>query len=245
MSIVNSPTRGMSTVSSQINIWPALIDMMTSILMVFVLINFIRTMVSTHDMRSSTIQTKQSEFLDILNQEFVREIREGSIKVERHLEFLQITFSNRLLFRTLEYELSEQGRGKGRDIIRRLGRVLERALKTGYEQIQVEGHTDNLRIQRAEYPRNNWELSSARAISVVQLLLESTRLRPDLFSANGYGQYRPVATNDTESGRARNRRIEIRIFFSTIQGAGVVPARRSWSDGSWAPCRRSRPEELA
>jgi chemotaxis protein MotB len=77
-------------------------------------------------------------------------------------------------------------------------------------QIQVEGNTDNRPIHTEEFP-SNWELSAARAASVVHLM---TRMgvNPDRMSAIGYGEHRPAADNDSEAGRAKNRRVTLVIM---------------------------------
>ncbi len=80
-------------------------------------------------------------------------------------------------------------------------------------QVIVEGHTDNVPIQTARYP-SNWELSVDRAVSVVRYLSEEHELVPERFQASGYGEYHPVATNETAEGRARNRRVT--IVFSVL-----------------------------
>jgi chemotaxis protein MotB len=77
-------------------------------------------------------------------------------------------------------------------------------------RVQVEGYTDNVPIRSAVYP-SNWELSAARAMSVVQAFLHE-RVRPTRLSMVGFGEYRPVADNATEEGRARNRRVVIVIM---------------------------------
>lgn len=76
--------------------------------------------------------------------------------------------------------------------------------------IYIEGHTDNVPTNQSDYP-TNWELSSARAINFMKIILENSELDPRKFSATGYGEYRPVAANDTKQGRAENRRVEIVI----------------------------------
>ena len=73
--------------------------------------------------------------------------------------------------------------------------------------IRVEGHTDNVPMSSTAFP-SNWELSTARATSVVQYLLKHD-FEPDHMSAAGYGEYRPVADNDSEAGRQKNRRVDI------------------------------------
>lgn len=74
--------------------------------------------------------------------------------------------------------------------------------------VRVEGHTDNVPIHTKRFP-SNWELSIARAVSVVKYLAESNQIDPKRLSAVGYGELRPVVPNDTDSNRARNRRVEI------------------------------------
>ncbi len=76
--------------------------------------------------------------------------------------------------------------------------------------IYIEGHTDNVPTNQSEYP-TNWELSSARAINFMKIILENSELDPRKFSATGYGEYRPIASNETAQGKAENRRVEIVI----------------------------------
>ncbi|MDP4144247.1 MAG: OmpA family protein [Bacillota bacterium] len=79
--------------------------------------------------------------------------------------------------------------------------------------IRVEGHTDNQPISNYEF-KSNWELSSARATNVVQLLISQCGITPQKLAAVGYGEYRPVADNNSDAGRARNRRVDIVIISS-------------------------------
>lgn len=74
-------------------------------------------------------------------------------------------------------------------------------------RFQVEGHTDDRPISTAQFP-SNWELSAARALSVVKLLV-AQGVSPENLSGAGYGEYHPVAVNETTEGRRLNRRIEI------------------------------------
>jgi len=78
----------------------------------------------------------------------------------------------------------------------------------------VEGHTDNLPIHTERF-HSNWELSAARAISVIKYLHQNG-IPQERLSALGYGEYRPVAPNDTPEHRSLNRRIEILIKVTTI-----------------------------
>ena len=80
----------------------------------------------------------------------------------------------------------------------------------GYEII-VSGHTDNQPISTSEF-ESNWDLSSSRAIRFMDVLLSTKKLDPRLFSAIGYGEYRPVSDNSTNLGRSKNRRVEVSII---------------------------------
>jgi chemotaxis protein MotB len=77
--------------------------------------------------------------------------------------------------------------------------------------IRVEGHTDNVPMNSTVY-RSNWDLSAARAANVVRLLTSQTSIPPEMMIAVGYGEYRPIADNSTEEGRAKNRRIDIIVL---------------------------------
>lgn len=89
-----------------------------------------------------------------------------------------------------------------------VGVILERY---GGSIIEIEGHTDNVPMHSAQYANNN-ELSSARALSVFDYLLEHSSLDPAMIKHSGRGEYVPVADNGTDAGRAKNRRVEIRIY---------------------------------
>ncbi len=77
-------------------------------------------------------------------------------------------------------------------------------------EILIEGHTDNVPATSEQFP-SNWELSSARAINFMKILLENKELDPKKFSATGYGEYQPIASNVTPTGRAENRRVSVLI----------------------------------
>lgn len=88
------------------------------------------------------------------------------------------------------------------------------AKKQGFHlrrEISIAGYTDNAKINPESSLRNNWFLSTMRAESVMQLLMKSSGLPQKLFGIAGYGMYRPIASNDTPDGRAKNRRVKIVI----------------------------------
>ena len=92
--------------------------------------------------------------------------------------------------------------------------VIAALLSSLPERVTISGHTDNVPISTAQFP-SNWELSSARAVSLMRGLMGSQpSLNPARFSALGYSEYRPIADNNTEEGRAQNRRVEVFIARS-------------------------------
>jgi len=213
---------GIGDDGGEINYWPAFLDLVTSSLMLFLLLTFLQSSFSAASLEALTTEARQERFLRLFRAEFKPEVDAGTIAVHRTVDFLQLTFSDRVLFESGEFRLLPAGRLA-------LARCAQVFVRTGttYELIQVEGHTDQQALNRREYPADNWELSTARALSVVQFLADRRGLAPELFSANGYGSYRPVASNRTGSGRARNRRIEIRLFFAgtrRAEGGSLAPA---------------------
>jgi chemotaxis protein MotB len=126
-------------------------------------------------------------------------------------ELVDVTFSedrviinmkDKMLFASASAHLS-------REAVKAL-RSISRVLNTVPNQIQVEGNTDNRPIHTDEFP-SNWELSAARAASVVHLM-SRMGIKPQRLSATGYAEHRPVSDNDTESGRAKNRRVSLIIM---------------------------------
>lgn len=92
-----------------------------------------------------------------------------------------------------------------------LDRIAE-ALDKGAEEVKavkVHGHTDNVPISESSRYLSNWHLGAARAVSVVLFLKRQSKLEPKKFEASSYGEYRPVASNETAIGRRKNRRVEI------------------------------------
>lgn len=130
-----------------------------------------------------------------------------SLVVTQQDDRLILTLLGQVLFESGEAELTPLGL----KIMKQVGQVL--ATLPG-KYIQVEGHTDNNPIfgqLQQQYP-SNWELSTARATTVLRYLIEQTRMDPKNFGATGYADTRPVTSNDTEEGRAQNRRVEIVLF---------------------------------
>jgi chemotaxis protein MotB len=103
----------------------------------------------------------------------------------------------------------------GSDILKPEGRTLLDAIASALvvtdNHIRVEGHTDNVPIRNSRFP-SNWELSTARATTVVAYLIDRFKIAPERLSAGGYSEYWPVETNMTVEGRSRNRRVDIVVL---------------------------------
>lgn len=78
-------------------------------------------------------------------------------------------------------------------------------------QIEVAGHTDNVPIRNAEF-ETNWDLSAKRALNFMKILLQNDKITADRFRAIGYGEFRPIDSNDSADGRSKNRRVEVSIL---------------------------------
>lgn len=126
----------------------------------------------------------------------------SGINIKSDARGVVITFPDALLFSSGSAELKPEAYDA-------LTRIAEK-LKEIPGKVAIEGHTDNVPISSSIY-KSNWELSAARASSVLHFLLQKG-LNPDRFMIAGYGEYRPVASNDTEEGRAKNRRVELIIL---------------------------------
>jgi len=84
--------------------------------------------------------------------------------------------------------------------------------------VEVAGHTDNLPINTSQFP-TNWDLSSQRSLNFMKYLLQAEGLDQSRFRAVGYGEFQPIASNDTEEGRAKNRRVEVNILRNFVQSS--------------------------
>ena len=210
------------TVETRVNYWPGLIDMLTSMLMFFLLLYFVESNFGSASAQLAIARQKQAQFVEVFRQEFSAEIAAGQVADSADLNLLQIRFGDGVLFDPGSYRLHPRGAG----LLRRLASVFHQVDGTAagalYEQVQVEGHTDDLPFRRPAYPRDNWELSTARATTVMRFLTGGSRaLEERRFSVNGYAQNRPVSER-----RSRNRRIEVRIYFSgRLAGAAAAGAR--------------------
>lgn len=151
---------------------------------------------------------KQNEQLSELVAEAVSESNMADqIEVSFTAQYVQLSLRGALLFDSGRAEI----KAESEKILDKVGVILERYADS---TIDIEGHTDNVPVGSGSKFANNNELSSARALSVFDYLLEHTSLSPGAIKHSGCGEYHPVADNSTEAGRAKNRRVEIKIYHS-------------------------------
>ncbi|MDD2680304.1 MAG: OmpA family protein [Candidatus Omnitrophica bacterium] len=140
----------------------------------------------------------------LLEERLGQEITDKQVKLQMMEKGLVITVVGDLLF--------DSGKAKIRQeaypLLDKVATVLKDNM-AGFN-IGIEGYTDNVPIRHSGW-RSNWELSTARSLSVLHFLVKEKGISPERLSAIGFGEYRPVASNDTREGRKLNRRVEIVI----------------------------------
>jgi len=160
------------------------------------------------------------EFLISEQERQVFEILQEKIEeivAEDNLKGVQVNLDERgLVIRLVEGVLFDSGKAEIKDEAKVILDKLAPLLKETQKHIRIEGHTDNVPINTREFP-SNWELSTARAVNVVKYMIEEHNFSPNILSAAGYGEYRPIAPNDSDKNRALNRRVDIVILASTSQ----------------------------
>lgn len=126
------------------------------------------------------------------------------LSVDPSYHFVKISLSGSILFDSGKAEI----KASSLPVFSKLADIL-----TNYKDhhIGIEGHTDNRPIHSGSYPNNNW-LSSARALNAATYLIQEKGMNPNSLSWTGRGEYEPVAKNSTDEGRAKNRRVEIKIY---------------------------------
>lgn len=139
-------------------------------------------------------------------QEYIKEKKlEEEVSVDRKGSEIIITFDAVLLFESGRAEIKEEALV----VLDVLGVKLKEYVENGYE-LKLEGHTDNVPIATLRYP-SNWELSASRAIAVARYYINEKHFDAQKLSATGYGEQIAVDTNDTVEGRAKNRRVELKL----------------------------------
>ncbi len=158
-------------------------------------------------------QVQQMQYLNgtyqQLNQSLQTEVNANQVQIRQLKNRLEVTMVNAILFPEGGWELNSQGKQE-------LNKAIPALQGVAGKQIVIEGYTDDLIIVRPLSDRfpTNWDLSAARAISVVRYLVDQGT-DPNELSAVAFGKYHPIASNATPEGRAQNRRINIVIQDQT------------------------------
>ncbi len=151
--------------------------------------------------RKRQVREKMREMARQIMEVLAPLVRQGKVSVTEGLKGITVEINASVLFPLGEAQLQPAA-------VKALRAVAEVVASAEFP-ITVEGHTDPTPIATAQFP-SNWELSGARASSVVRLFIDAG-VAPQRLTATGYGEQRPVASNDTPEGRARNRRVAILI----------------------------------
>jgi chemotaxis protein MotB len=152
--------------------------------------------------KEAEVKTVSKTYEELLT-EMKGEIEQGQIAITELQGKLTVDVLDKILFDSGQAEVKPEG-------LAVLKRVVEILMTVTDKVIRIEGHTDNIPIAGTlakRYP-TNWELSAARALNVTRYL-EKEGIDPSILSAAAFGEYQPVAENDTPEGRAKNRRIAI------------------------------------
>lgn len=160
-----------------------------------------QTMSSADTSAEAVSSDELSQISDLVTEKFSQLINDQMIQVSSNELWLQIELKDSILFGSGSADASEQAQ--------KIFDEIAVILKNYSNPVQVEGFTDNIPIKSPKYP-TNWELSTARASTIVKYLA-SRGVSPERLSAVGYGEYQPVAPNETEVGRAQNRRVAIMV----------------------------------
>jgi len=156
--------------------------------------------------------TAETKDLEQYRSEFfgrLRDVLGGQAGVR--IEGDRFVFSSEVLFAPGQALLSNKGQAEVAKVARILSSVAGDIPSEIDWIIRVDGHTDNVPLSGLGEFADNWELSQARALSVVRYMVSALGIAPDRLAANGFGEFQPVAAGDSEEARAQNRRIELKL----------------------------------
>ncbi len=158
---------------------------------------------------------EQREFAK-LAQELKAEVEgaKGELDASRAAQLNQIKFlvdKRGLVIRVPESFFFNSGQASLRPEVIPILNVLGKSLVKIANHIRIEGHTDSVPIHTAQFP-SNWELSTARATTIIRYLLTNFQFNPNRLSATGYAEFHPIAPNATPEGRTQNRRVDVVVL---------------------------------
>ncbi|HOO70799.1 MAG TPA: OmpA family protein [Spirochaetota bacterium] len=144
---------------------------------------------------------RMSDQANELEKKLSEEIKLGQIRLKKFHNKLIINLDDRISFDSGSSDLKKE-------ILPALDKITEILAKYPENTIMIEGHTDNIPIKSRKF-RDNWQLSTERALSVLNYILQEKKLNKTRFGAAGYGEFHPIVANDTPENRALNRRVDI------------------------------------
>lgn len=165
---------------------------------------------ATDQQMKEQLEAKQLEEAEQLAERIQEAVDEQNLDKEVDVNFTSqyvlLTMNGALLFDSGKAQIREDAI----PVLEKVSKILDRyAMHT----IEIEGHTDNVPISNSQFANNN-ELSSFRALAVFDYLMDNTSLDPANIKHSGRGEYIPIADNSSEEGRAKNRRVEIKIYHA-------------------------------
>ena len=174
----------------------------------------------------STKLDELEEAKRMLEERLKKELAGEGLSLELTSRGLVITMADDILFDSGKAKLKTKSHG----MLKKVADVIN--VKLPDRNVGIEGHTDNIPIKYSGW-KSNWELSAARATSVLHYLIDECGMAPAKLSAIGYGEYKPIADNSAKKGRSRNRRVEIIILpkevtkksYEEIEGRASEEAR--------------------
>jgi len=174
-------------------------------------------------------EEKSKSTYEQLMSQLQKEVSEGQVTISQYEDKLTVNVAEKIFFDSGSATIKPSGK----EVLGKVGSIIKGLTD---KVIRVEGHTDNVPISkslRATYP-TNWELSAARSTMVVRFLQDAAGVPPEMLMAAAFGEYRPIAPNDTPANKQKNRRIEIVLQKRDVLKRAEAPL---------APAPKEKPEQ--
>lgn len=194
---------------AEARVWPAFTDVLMTVCLILVLYLFTQVVVSSQAIAGTAEAKRHQSAVHQAVVEALAPALRRDVHIVEDGTLQRYTFADWILFDSASADLKPSGM----EALGVLGSVFGRHT-TEFSGIQIEGHTDDNPLHPGARFPSNWELSSARATSVVRYFADRCGLDPKLLSATGYAEYHPVASGNSDEARAHNRRIEVVLVYS-------------------------------
>jgi flagellar motor protein MotB len=194
-------------IDTRVNFWPSLVDAVSCVLILMFLLYAVKGVAG--EMEAIRAHKAMLAMQALIEQKFQQAGLGNVVHCQPKNGILEISFGSEVLFDPARYELHP----RGKQAMRVCAEALTASSAPHFEQIQVEGYTDSQPLNDKVYPHDNWELSSARAVAVLKELV-ALGVKSKVISANAYADQQKVDEAQSEDANKKNRRIELRIFYS-------------------------------